>query len=229
MRFGIGRLAGAAGAAAEGGDHVVEQRAHAGVLEQHRLRAAGGAGGELHQGDARDRTGARPAAPGPERHRRRRRTTTGRPSKRSTCSGVVTIDRGLDRLEDVGEVGRAEARVERHVHAAGPPHPEQRGDDVGVRAASRPPARRRSTPASVSAVGDLRRPAPAPRPSEWSAPPACSRSASPSSSPPKRRSASEVTPSTRRPASRRRRAGPPPGRGGPTSTRARRRRPGRRR
>ena len=124
--------------------------AHAVVLEQHRLRPAGGARGELHERDAGDRSGASPSDAGSQRHARRRPRPPDWSPKRPTCSGTVTITAGLDRLDDVGEVGCAEAGVERHVHAAGPPDPEQRGDDVGVRqhhAHRRCPVRRRRRPA----------------------------------------------------------------------------------
>jgi hypothetical protein len=40
--------------------------------------------------------------------------------------------RGVDRAQDVGDLVVGEAGVERDVDAAGPPHAEQRGDELGT-------------------------------------------------------------------------------------------------
>ena len=132
-----------------------------------------------------------PGAPGSEGRPPSPTTTTGRSSKRSTCSGVVTMTDGSTASTTWA---RSDAPRRGLSGTYTPParHTANRAATTSALGSITPTGAPGSTPASSrrSAISVARSRTSA---SVWSRPPACSSSASPSSSPPKRRSASEST------------------------------------
>ena len=115
--------------------HAVHQRDDPGVAHEHRLRAAGRARRERDGGDVGlvDRGRGRRARPGTRAppavavdH------DDGQTAGARSVLGRRHERRGPDVGEHVRDLGAGEARVDRHVHRAGAPDAEERGDDVGA-------------------------------------------------------------------------------------------------